>query len=247
MTVPHASCAEHYDEAYRQSFGSAYASLTDTTLAFISTLVNPPARIVDFGAGTGRLALRLAEAGYEVVATEPCEEMLSVLKSKASAANLTIETVHSNMEDFASPTPFDLALCVFTVIAYITDHQSLNRSFKAAAAALRPGGFLLLDIPSRAVFQSHATVSPEFVRDVQIVAESSEMYRYEETGKVRKDGVWVTYHDQFRIRHWDEDEVLTAARGAGFEPRNDVSGRFATSGSNYLLLVSAQGEGAISE
>ena len=35
--------------------------------SFVSALVPPPARVLDAGCGTGRVAVRLAELGYEVV------------------------------------------------------------------------------------------------------------------------------------------------------------------------------------
>jgi SAM-dependent methyltransferase len=249
-TMPHASWATHYDEAYRQSFGSAYAELTSRTLELIAQLVTPLARIIDFGAGTGRLTLPLAEAGYRVVAVEPCAEMLSVLESKTKEANLTIETIQGRMQDAALAAPCDLALCVFTVIAYITDEASLCRSFQAAASALQPGGLLLLDVPSKAVFSSYRTESPRLIRDVRVIAESRSTYGYEEIGRVQTDDGWVTYQDQFRIRHWKEDEVISALRGAGFKRQDDVSGQFAGSGSRYLLvsretcIANANGSGA---
>ena len=139
VTMPHSSSARYYDEAYHRSFGSLYDALTKETVEFVQAKLRPPARIVDFGAGTGRLALPLARAGYTVVATDPCEEMLAVLRSKAATENLTLDTVRSRMQDeFPSPR-FDFALCVFTVIVYLLDERALNASFQRASAALRVG------------------------------------------------------------------------------------------------------------
>ena len=53
MTVPHASWAGIYDLVYEESFGQFYDALTNTTIDQIKKTVQPPASIVDFGAGTG--------------------------------------------------------------------------------------------------------------------------------------------------------------------------------------------------
>ena len=121
MTPPHSTWAEFYDEAYHRSFEGLYEALSEATVRFVSTRQPLPARIVDYGAGTGRLALPLSRAGYTVVATEPCPEMLAVLKAKAAIETLAVETVCCRMQDPLQLPPFDLALCVFTVISYLLD------------------------------------------------------------------------------------------------------------------------------
>ena len=67
MTTPHSSWAQHYDAAYA-SFGEIYEALTTVTVRNVVKIQPPPARIIDFGAGTGRLSLPLAKEGYSVSA-----------------------------------------------------------------------------------------------------------------------------------------------------------------------------------
>ena len=68
----HDSWADDYDCAYKLQYqeGCRYQQFTDQTLDVIRQLEAPPARIVDFGAGTGRLAIPLARMGYRVTAVE---------------------------------------------------------------------------------------------------------------------------------------------------------------------------------
>ena len=47
-----------------------------------------------------------------------------------------------------------MALCVFTVLLYLLDEEALEQSLEAAFRALRSGGTLLIDIPSKALFRS---------------------------------------------------------------------------------------------
>ena len=239
MTTPHASWAQQYDLAYHRSFGEFYDALTEATVDYITEIQEAPARIVDFGAGTGRLALPLARAGYSVVAVEPCAEMLAVLNSKAEKERLAIKTVHGRMQDEFQSPPFDLALCVFTVLPYLLDEAALNASFQTAAAALRPGGHLLLDIPSRHVFRSYTRTFADFVREVRLIPETEVLFRYEEAIRVLDGSHWLNYADSFVIRYWEPSQVFHALGNAGFRVEADLSEKFAGSGSDYYIAFRA--------
>lgn len=237
MKTPHSSWAQHYDEAYRRSFGDFYDGLTQVTIDCIARIQPPPARILDFGAGTGRLALPLTKAGYSVVATDPCAEMLTVLRSKAEKERLAIQTVCCRMQDEFQSPPFDLALCVFTVLLYLLDEAALNASFQTAAAALRPGGRLLLDIPLRQIFHSYNRTAPDFVRDVRVIPETEVLFRYEETIRVLDGNRWVNHSDSFQIRHWEQAQVFRSLERAGFEIEKDLTSLFTGTGSQYFLAT----------
>ena len=49
--------------------------------------------VLDIGAGTGRVALRLADAGHDVTALDLEPELLEVLSQRATEAGFTIPTV----------------------------------------------------------------------------------------------------------------------------------------------------------
>lgn len=117
-----------YDLAFEEQFGAFYQALTDATIASIEELVPAGARIVDFGAGTGRLAIPLAiplaKLGYIVTAVEPSGPMLDVLRSRDTTNRVTC--VQSALQDYRADTGFDLALSVFTVVSYLLDALALR-------------------------------------------------------------------------------------------------------------------------
>ena len=133
--LPHDLWAGYYDFVYEQAFGRCYRDLTDLTLRTIAGLHQPPCAVVDFGAGTGRLSVPLAAAGYVVTAIEPSGPMLDVLQKKARAAGVRIDSRAGRMQDCALPADYDIALCLFTTISYLLDEDSLAAGLRCASAA----------------------------------------------------------------------------------------------------------------
>ncbi len=234
MTDPHSSWAEYYDTVYKESFGFFYGDLTKATLEVIRVCLEPPARIVDFGAGTGRLSIPLAELGYDVEAVDPCRPMLEQLKSKTGGEEINI--VNCLMQDFQSEKKFDMALCVFTVLTYILDDKSLKRSIQSAASALKPEGLLLIDIPSRYLFQSYSRKTQKIDRIVSIMPEDEVLYSYEESITVKCDDGNIVTSDRFTIRYWDPEHVIDVLGRNGFSVLKDLSSTFAGTGSQYFLF-----------
>jgi ubiquinone/menaquinone biosynthesis C-methylase UbiE len=60
---------------------AAYAARPDYPARAVSWLVGePPRRVLDLGAGTGKLTAQLSAAGYDVVVVDPAAEMLAQLQ-----------------------------------------------------------------------------------------------------------------------------------------------------------------------
>lgn len=241
--VPHDVWARHYDLVLERTFGSAYREFTERTLAEVRSRARPPAKIVDFGAGTGRLAIPLAAEGYRVTAVDPSSGMLEVLDEKRGG--LPIEPVVSGVEAYRGERAHDLALCVFTVLAYLLDAAALARAAGAMAGAVRPGGLLLVSVPSRPVFEGFELETEDVIRCVEIdpVGEDTPFFRYRERTAVRRRGTQETYEDAFRLREWSRAEVLETLRDAGFELEEDLSSDFVRWGADYLLLRRADDSG----
>jgi SAM-dependent methyltransferase len=232
---PHSSWAVVYDLAYERSFGALYNGLTDKTVRFVQQRLPLPAKIVDFGAGTGRLSIPLAAHGYDVVAVDPCSEMLDQLRKKAPDSSSSV--CASRMEDYVGAGDCDWALCVFTVLLYLADINSVEAAFRAAFCALKPGGNLLVDIPSRNVFASYHRKDDVMDRRVTVTETANDVFLYlEELIICHPDGSQSSYRDEFPIRYWPPDQVLAAMGKVGFVMEEDCSPHFAGTGSHYYLM-----------
>lgn len=232
---PHASWAHIYDRAYELSFGSLYDNLTEHTIAVVQQVLGPDGNIVDLGAGTGRLTLPLLDRGYSVTSVEPCQAMADELQKKRVGTPLDIRV--AKMVDFHSPVSYDMALCVFTVIAYMLNPDELAQSLTNVYESLRPGGLLLLEVPSRILFQGHSAKSPQMSRTVQVSQKSDVEFEYNENIRQTSDsGYTETSVDIFTIRYWPMEEVKKILTRIGFIIAVEHSVVIERLGSDYVLL-----------
>jgi SAM-dependent methyltransferase len=100
--------------------------VADVTAFVRAALPDPPARLLEVGAGDGELAAALAAAGYEVVAIDPHSEADGVRRV----------ALHELDE-----APFDAALAVLS----LHHVEPLEQSLARLGALVRPGGVLAID------------------------------------------------------------------------------------------------------
>jgi ubiquinone/menaquinone biosynthesis C-methylase UbiE len=120
----------------------------------------PGMRLLDVGAGPGRLSLPAAEwlgADGEVVALDIQQKMLDKLEAKAAARGITnVRTIHAAADSGELPAAyFDRALLV-TVLGEIPDKAA---ALAAIRSALKPGGVLsITEVIPDPHYQSRARV-----------------------------------------------------------------------------------------
>ena len=108
-------------------------------LDFIANLA-PGRRIADLGAGTGYAALPLAERGFEVVAVEPAEAMLAILRRTARERGLELTALHGKAEAL----PFEAASFDLVLIADALHFLDVELAAKEIRRVLAPRGVLAL-------------------------------------------------------------------------------------------------------
>jgi SAM-dependent methyltransferase len=98
--------------------------------------------VLDVGAGTGRVALRLAAAGHAVTALDRDGELLATLAERTRG--LPVETVVADASSFSLPgREFALIAVPMQTIQLVADRDGF---FRSARAALAPGGLVALAI-----------------------------------------------------------------------------------------------------
>src|ERR1700742_1237509 len=97
--------------------------------------------LLEFGVGTGRLAVPLAEKGHDVVGVDVSEDMLAQLTKKTDA----VTTVVGDMTTVRVEREFAVAYIAFNSIFVLNTQQDQVDLFRNAAAHLRPGGCFVLE------------------------------------------------------------------------------------------------------
>ncbi|MGA8257515.1 MAG: methyltransferase domain-containing protein, partial [Nocardioides sp.] len=80
-----AGSGDDYAQVYAERFRRLAADGADVhgEAGLVADLVPAPARVLDAGCGTGRVAVRLAELGYEVVGCDADATMVDVARQEA--------------------------------------------------------------------------------------------------------------------------------------------------------------------
>jgi ubiquinone/menaquinone biosynthesis C-methylase UbiE len=127
-----------YDEAKSHAISDPLEAAT-WRQALREALPEPPARVLDVGAGTGALSLLAAELGHDVTALDVSDGMLAVARRKAAELGVDLAfVVGSGMEPPAGP--FD-AIVERHVLWTLPDPDGALRAWRGVAA---PGGRLVL-------------------------------------------------------------------------------------------------------
>lgn len=150
-----------YDpEWHRSFFGKDYldvyghlltqeSSEAEADFVIRSLGLKPGDRALDLCCGTGRHAVPLARAGLEVTGLDMSEEYLALARSAAREAGVKVRFVQGDMREIPFRGEFDAVVNMFTAFGYFDDESDDQRVIDGAAAALRPGGRLLLDLLNR--------------------------------------------------------------------------------------------------
>ena len=108
---------------------------------FCAALVEPAARVLDAGCGTGRIAVRLAELGHRCTGVDVDASMLAVARRHAPAQEWLLGDL-ARTDTLGLRSDFDLVLAAGNVIPLLaagTEAAVIGQ----LAAVLRPGGLLV--------------------------------------------------------------------------------------------------------
>ncbi|WP_371658595.1 class I SAM-dependent methyltransferase [Streptomyces sp. NBC_00280] len=109
--------------------------------AFCAALLEPAARILDAGCGTGRIAIRLAELGHHCTGVDVDPSMLAVARRNAPAQEWLLGDL-ARLDTLGLNPGFDLALAAGNVIPLLAPGTE-PAVVRQLVAVLRPGGLLV--------------------------------------------------------------------------------------------------------
>ena len=128
--------SEAYDESLPAHVVQHYL---DKRVAFVVRHC-PGGSVLDVGCGTGVLAARLADAGYEVTGIDPSDGMLEHLRARAPRVNAV--TGSGTSLPFSDGS-FDVVLCV-AVMHHIAAPADVRRTLGEMVRVAKTGGRVLV-------------------------------------------------------------------------------------------------------
>jgi SAM-dependent methyltransferase len=115
---------------------------------------------LEFGIGTGRIALPLAERGVRVAGIDNSEAMLSRLRAKPGAERIDVAT--GDFADTRVDGEFSLVYLIYNTISNLTTQDAQVACFQNAADHLRSGGRFVIEngVPALQSLPPGQTVLP---------------------------------------------------------------------------------------
>lgn len=133
--------ADGYDASVAEMF---HPDVIDPAVDLLAELAGG-GRALEFGIGTGRIALPLARRGVPVHGIDLSRAMADRLRAKPGGAEVAVA-----IGDFATTRvpggPFALAYLVFNTIGNLTSQDAQVACFRNAAEHLAPGGDFVVEV-----------------------------------------------------------------------------------------------------
>lgn len=129
---------------YAARFDALAASGADVhgEATFCASLVPPGTRLLDAGCGTGRVAIRLAELGYDCTGVDVDASMLEVARDRAPGLRWVQHDLATVTAADLGGSPYELVVMAGNVVPLVAEGSEANVVARVAAL-VAPGGLLV--------------------------------------------------------------------------------------------------------
>lgn len=183
----------------------------------------PVRTVLDLACGTGTIACLLAQRGFEVLAADGSEEMLTQAAAKAAGLERPPLFLLQAMPRLRLAEPVDAVVSTLDSLNYLTRDRDLRETFRRVRRWLKPGGLFLFDVNTpyklrRMDGQSYMDETEEaccvwrtfFSEKKQVCTYQVDLFR------LRPDGAWDRTFEEHRERAWGEETIRQYLAEAGF-------------------------------
>ena len=184
----------------------------------------PVRSVLDLACGTGTVSCLLAERGYQVIATDGSEEMLTQAMLKAAMLEECAPVfLHQAMPKLRLLEPVDAAVSTIDSLNYLTRERDIRETFKRVYQWLKPGGQFIFDVNTayklRRMDQQMYMDETEdsfcvwrtfFSERTQICTYQVDLFQEQE------DGAWERSFEEHREKAWTMEQLELFLKDAGF-------------------------------
>lgn len=185
----------------------------------------PVHTVLDLACGTGTISCLLAQQGYQVIATDGSEEMLTQAMGKAMALGEGMPLfLQQDMTRLRLAEPVDAAVSTLDSLNYLTREKDVRETFHRVWRWLRPGGQFIFDVNTpyklqRMDGQIYMDETEEsccvwrtfFSQRTQVCTYQVDLFQ------LRPDGAWERTFEEHRERAWSRAQLCAWLEEAGFE------------------------------
>ena len=138
--IARAGAGDDYARVYAERFRRMADRGEDVhgEATYVAGLVAPPARVLDAGCGTGRVAVRLHELGYDVVGVDADASMVEVARAEAPGLDWRV----ADLASLSLDADFDLVVLAGNTVPLL-DHGTLGVTCEQLAAHAAPGALVV--------------------------------------------------------------------------------------------------------
>lgn len=166
------SVASFYDEVYTE--------LSATEAVRCLSQLAAGGDVLEFGIGSGRIALPLAATGVQVDGIDGSPEMVAVLRGKPGGEQPRVEV--GNFATTSMGRAYALVLLAFNTINALPSQDAQVQTFHNAAAHLRRGGAFVVEnwVPDLAAFSRNTAVRVHSIGAERVLLEVAELHAAEQ-------------------------------------------------------------------
>ena len=183
----------------------------------------PVHTVLDLACGTGTVACLLAQKGYEVLAADGSEEMLTQAAAKAAGLERPPLFLLQAMPRLRLAQPVDAVVSTLDSLNYLTRDRDLRETFRRVRRWLKPGGLFLFDVNTpHKLRRMDGQLYMDETEDSLCVwrtffSEKKQVCTYQvDLFRLRPDGAWDRSFEEHRERAWSEETIRRYLAEAGF-------------------------------
>ncbi|AIC93063.1 class I SAM-dependent methyltransferase [Shouchella lehensis] len=205
--------------------------------------------ILDLGCGPGLYSEKLAEKGYSVTGIDFAENSIEYARKEAEKKNLSIDYHCGDFLTINYEEEFDLTLLIYQIFGILNPDER-KKVLSNMYRALKPGGFVLLDVLSDKSFAdfeesrewSLSSKNSMLSRKKHLGLISTEKYpnnvSLQKTVLVFEDGEIVNYH--YWNQYFSVEDLRQEVEEAGFTLEQvyaDVNGETYKADGEFIAAV----------
>ena len=184
----------------------------------------PVQSVLDLACGTGTIACLLAERGYQVIATDASEEMLTQAMMKtADLEENTPVFLLQTMPKLRLLEPVDAAVSTIDSLNYLTRERDIRETFRRVHRWLKPGGQFIFDVNTpyklrRMDRQMYMDETEDtFCVWRTFFSERTQICTYQvDLFQELEDGTWERSFEEHREKAWTMEQLRDFLEDAGF-------------------------------